>query len=144
MKKNHDDQLVSTLFSVTRLMREKLAHTKVEEASSMLQIKTLGIVAEMKNPSMKDIADCLHILSPSATDIINRLVKSGLLYRIKDVSDGRVVRLAITQEGKSMLNSGLKKITRKVKDVLGVLTEKERDELNDLLTKILERTSTLS
>ncbi len=141
MEKSLDDQLVSTFFSVSRLMREKLAHTKIEEASSMLQIKTLGIVAEKKNPSMKEIADCLHILSPSATDIINRLVKGGMLLRIKDASDGRIVRLALTPQGKALLSSGFKKIARKVKDTLGVLTEREKIELNELLAKIIERTS---
>lgn len=141
MEKNTDDQLVSTIFTVSRLMQQRVTRSKFPDDSSMLQIKTLGIIAELGNPSMKEIADYLHILSPSATDIINRLVRSGSLNRTKDTSDGRIVRLSLTPQGKRLLAAGKRRISTNVKDFLGVLTEKEKADFNDLLSKIIERTS---
>jgi DNA-binding MarR family transcriptional regulator len=140
MEKRNDDKLISTIFTLSRMMREKFVHgTKHHDSSSLLQVKTLGIVAELKNPSMKEIADCLHILSPSATDIINRLVKSGMLIRIKDAGDRRVVRLALTTKGRHMLSSGLREFARKIKNVMSVLNASEKKELTELLAKIIER-----
>jgi len=139
MKHRGDEQLITAIFTLSRIIREQSMHGSQAEVHSMLQIKTLGIVAERVNPSMKDIADSLHVLSPSATDIISRLVRDKKLRRVRDAADGRIVRLAITPSGRAALNAGLRQVKKKLTQVFSVLNEKEKDDLAAILEKIIEK-----
>ncbi|HVS79621.1 MAG TPA: MarR family transcriptional regulator [Candidatus Paceibacterota bacterium] len=124
---------------MSRLLRSHAGPQRPKDMQSLLQVKTLGLVAEMKNPSMKDIAEYLHILSPSATDIVNRLVRDGKLERRKDKADKRIVRLHLTPSGKKMLNAGLKQMKERLQAALSVLNAEEKSELAALLEKIIDR-----
>jgi DNA-binding MarR family transcriptional regulator len=139
MEKDPQEQLISAIFTMSRILREQAGKAHPKDAQSFLQLKTLGIVAESKNPSMKEIADHLHILSPSATDIINRLVRDAKLERHKDKNDKRIVRLALTSDGKKVLRAGQKQMKQRLRNTLKVLNDKEKEELAGLLNKIISR-----
>lgn len=54
-------------------------------------------------PTVKDIATALGIASPSAVELIARMVAAGLLRRQDDPSDRRVTRLRLTRLGDKIL-----------------------------------------
>ncbi len=54
-------------------------------------------------PSISEIADSLLIRHHSAVELIRRVEKSGLLARTHDTRDQRVVRLALTEQGREVL-----------------------------------------
>lgn len=54
-------------------------------------------------PSVKDIATALGVASPSAVELIARMVGAGLLQRHDDPNDGRVTRLTLTELGERLL-----------------------------------------
>ena len=128
-------QLISMIFAVSRLIRERAQHREKINPFSFLQLETLRYVAEKGDPSMKDIADYLCITPPSATSLTNSLVKARQLERIHDKDDRRFVRLVITPKGKTALASGFKKITTRMRKVVSNLDAKERDDLFKILEK---------
>ncbi len=135
------DKLISQIFGFSRVLREQIHSgetSKDIENCSFLHIKTLDFIADKKQPSMKEVAENLHIASPTATSIINRLVKNGDLLRINDPTDRRIVRLKITVEGKKRLLSGIKKVKINMKKVLNILTLSEQTELEKILEKIIK------
>jgi DNA-binding MarR family transcriptional regulator len=55
-------------------------------------------------PTVKDIAAALGVASPSAVELIARMVGAGLLRRQDDASDRRVTRLRLTRLGEKLLH----------------------------------------
>jgi len=130
------EKLVSMIFTTSRLIREHGGNKEKIDHFSVLQMETLRYVDEKENPTMREIADYLCIASPSATSLIDTLVKSRQLERIHDKADRRLVRLAVTPKGKTVLASGFKKITKRIQTVLSNLSEKERVDLIVILEKL--------
>lgn len=55
-------------------------------------------------PTVKDVAAALGVASPSAVELIARMVEAGLLQRFADPEDGRVTRLHLTSLGHRLLH----------------------------------------
>jgi DNA-binding MarR family transcriptional regulator len=56
------------------------------------------------DPTVKDVAEALGVASPSAVELIARMVAAGLLDRRADPSDGRVTRLHLTRLGRKLMH----------------------------------------
>ena len=136
MQNANIEQLVSMIFTTSRLIRERSGNQEKIDPFSILQLETLRYVDEKENPSMREIADYLCITAPSATSLIDTLVKSRWLERIHDKADRRLVRLIVTPKGKEALVIGFNKITKRIPAVLGNLSEKERADLVMILEKL--------
>jgi DNA-binding MarR family transcriptional regulator len=54
-------------------------------------------------PTVKEVASALGVSSPSAVELISRMVGAGLLDRGVDSADGRVTRLRLTRLGRKLL-----------------------------------------
>jgi DNA-binding MarR family transcriptional regulator len=54
-------------------------------------------------PTVKEVASALGVSSPSAVELISRMVGAGLLDRGTDPADGRVTRLRLTRLGRKLL-----------------------------------------
>ena len=137
MTNQSKNELISLIFTATRLIKERTVRHGNIDPFSMAQFKVLALVAEKGTPTMKDIADFLYITSPSATAIINRLVKARELERVYDKEDRRIVRLKLTEKGKKSLAEGRKAATARMSKVIESLNEKEKNDLANILAKII-------
>jgi DNA-binding MarR family transcriptional regulator len=128
--------------NIRRLVQERMRDTGHGNFFSMSQLEILRYVAEKKNPLMKEVAEHLKIMPPSATVLIDGLAKSGKIRRIADEQDRRLVRLAITNKGRLCLKKGLQKMKSEMQKVFTKLTKKEINNLitiYDKLAKILQK-----
>ncbi|MEC1261944.1 MarR family transcriptional regulator [Bacillus swezeyi] len=64
----------------------------------------LDDTAEGEGKMVSEISQALHVTSPFATQLLNRLDKKGLIYRRMDQDDRRIVRIFLTDEGKKTAN----------------------------------------
>ncbi len=126
----------AAIFKITRSMREQIGKSKVLGSLSVVQIRTLAIIDEKKHPTMKEIADELCVTSPSATRVIERLVRTGELKREPDPKDRRIIRLCITTKGEKILQSGLREAGKKMKDIVTSLSAKEKKDFMELIKKV--------
>ena len=130
--------IISLIFKASRLIHEQLRkERKHPDLFSGLRLEALRYIAEKKNPLMKEVADYFCITPPSATSLINPLVKSGALRRVYDKDDRRVVRLFITSKGRKELKRGLSEVDNNMRKIL---TQLNTDEQKNLI-KILEKLS---
>jgi MarR family transcriptional regulator, organic hydroperoxide resistance regulator len=53
--------------------------------------------------SASDIADKLNQLGATLTGVVNRMEERNLVYRKRDSSDRRIVRIWLTNEGKRLM-----------------------------------------
>lgn len=54
--------------------------------------------------TVKDVAAALGVASPSAVELIARMVDAGLLERRGDPDDARVTRLGLTSHGEAVMH----------------------------------------
>ena len=85
---------------------------------------------------MKDVANFLCITPASATSLINRLVKAGMLERHFDKNDRRVIRLFITPKGKEALKKEFRKSSLRLRKILTKLNQKEQENLIRIFQKL--------
>lgn len=138
MKNYTKNSLISLIFTANRLIRERTAgHGKIDPFS-LLQFRVLGFVDEKVAPTMKDIANYLYITSPSATSIINRLVKARELERSFDKDDRRVVRLKLTEIGRKTYERQRENSAVKMNKIIEPLDQEEINNFARILTKIID------
>jgi DNA-binding MarR family transcriptional regulator len=108
----------------------------VSPTCSFLEMKTLTIAHEQKNPSMKDISEELGISSPATTAVIDRLISDKAVERSEDVSDRRIIRISLTPLGKKLFEKNRSVIYDAIEQRMSVLSDPERLELTRLLQKL--------
>ncbi len=65
---------------------------------------TLRSHPEQAGPRVADIAHALGVASPSAVELVARMVTAGLLTRRPDPDDGRATRLRLTELGERLMH----------------------------------------
>ena len=135
------DRLMSLLFAFRHILQDKMSSEK--EKISFLQVITLKYI-KRRAPLMKEIAVFLSITPPSATSLVNTLIRSGYAQRQLDSKDRRVVRIVITKKGEGFLRKCFEKISQRIRKAFETLPEKELDQLSAILSKIVDSQNTNS
>jgi DNA-binding MarR family transcriptional regulator len=98
----------------------------------------LSFIELGKSPTMTDIADNFCVTGPSATSVIDRLAELEYIRRVPDVLDRRIVRLALTDKGRTALERGMRDLSKRMEKMLSGLNAKEKQDLKTILNKIVE------
>jgi DNA-binding MarR family transcriptional regulator len=86
---------------------------------------------------MGEIADRLRLATHAVSPIVDRLADAGLVNRIRDSSDGRVVHVRLTRSG-----SDLQAAAARIQDQVRVRTFLDDDEIvrvRDQLIAMVDR-----
>lgn len=97
----------------------------------------LTIVGNCRGLSIKDIAERMDISGSAATQLIDSLVKEGLLTREGDPNDRRIVRISLTDKGKGRLEKFRKARVKAMRKILSPLDNQELEMFRNLLEKII-------
>ncbi len=135
------EELMSHLFIMGRLMRDKMHKNISTRQYTLLEFETLKYVKDAGKPHMREVAKMFHVTPPAATLMIDGLVKAKLLARVLDSKDRRSVRVMITAKGKQLLEKGITNKVREMKKIFGVLTPAERAQFVMVLKKIIKNNS---
>lgn len=108
--------------------------------------KTVGInpqqmyatftIFEHEGLTMKELAEYLGITSPSATSLVNRLVRMKWVSRLADPKNRKLVRLKLAPDGKKKLTTAMKTQSQAMGDVLSLLTVKDRTDFARILSNL--------
>lgn len=85
---------------------------------------------------MQEIAKFLSITPPSATALIDGLIESGMITRVADTSDRRMVRLEVSPQGRKILEKTHKDMMMRTSQVLEKLDPKDIDDLIRIMKKL--------
>lgn len=89
------------------------------------QIPILEILRRRDGYSQKEIAKLLGVKPPTVTVSLQRLEKSGLLYRKQDKNDQRITRIYLTEEGRDTIQQGMRDMEQLEQSVFGNFSETE-------------------
>lgn len=119
---------------VTRLEENALKKGNIH--LSINEMHLLSVVkAHSKGLMLSDLAEKLEIRRPSATVAVNKLVAKGYLFKESVESDGRAIRVLLTNEGKRVCLLH----RRCQQNVISELGNELSEEQRDILLKAVDR-----
>lgn len=132
------EQLFSSMLQLGKLMSQQTQETHEEKAATMLQFLTLQSLKERPNGTVTDLCNVLNLSKSSATQLIERLVKSGLVGRVDDTDDRRIIRLHITQNGEKEFTVLKKKLMDRMLKTFSRIPAKDVRELVRIHTNLIQ------
>ncbi|MNL38521.1 HTH-type transcriptional regulator MhqR [compost metagenome] len=106
---------------------------------TLSQFGTLEILHHVGPLCARDL--CLKLLTSSGniTLVIDNLEKRGLVRRVRESSDRRVVTIHLTPEGETLIRDVFPRHVAGITETLGVLSPDEQEELRRLCRKLGKR-----
>jgi DNA-binding MarR family transcriptional regulator len=130
------NRIISLVFTSQRTVAESMKHSERIDPFSMLKAETLRFISEHSNPAMADVAEHLCITPPSATSLVNGLVQTGQLKRVRDAKDRRIIRLAITPKGREFMRRAFSQMAEQMRRFFSRLNAAEQRNLVRILEKL--------
>jgi DNA-binding MarR family transcriptional regulator len=125
--------LLTRLNRVTyRRVPPELLGVKLKEFVALLYLR------EMTKTTQQKLAKTLMLDANNCVILLNGLEERGLIERVRDPEDRRRHIVAMTAKGGRALEKAERQLETVEDDVLGNLSQDERDQLRDLLAKALE------
>ena len=132
MANDEIEQIINLMFDAKRMAEFNMGSQRF----SPLHLRALYFISNRPKVVMKNIADLFGITPPSATSLVNGMVKSGLITRSAQKSDRRVVELKMTKKGTSLLTTGFVHFKKRIRQALSLLNNQERKALFGILKKL--------
>ncbi|WP_256238492.1 MarR family transcriptional regulator [Bacillus sp. EB600] len=115
-----------------RIMGYKPSEIKVLFA---LQSAINDVKTDMK---VFEISKLLEVTSPTVTQIINELEKTGVVIRTIDPTDRRAVKIKLSEKGITVTAEIKKVFAKSFSGLVEYLGEEESNQLADLLFKVYQ------
>lgn len=129
MRKSNDTTF-GLMFEFGRLIRSRMAPAPC----SLPQLEALHFVADHeRRPTMRELATHLKVKAPTATALVDELVRTGYLERAPEAADRRRVTLGLTAAGRRMFKDSVERRVRVIESVLEPLSHKDREAFNRVL-----------
>jgi DNA-binding MarR family transcriptional regulator len=105
-----------------------------ETGLSFSQINILMRLNHAGNSGVSEIGDQLGITNAAASQAVDRLVQLGLIKRTEDPDDRRAKKLALTPDGRALIEKGIEVRSQWVEGLTGALSPDEQSLIISALT----------
>lgn len=106
------------------------------------QLDALLVLREFGELTMGELCQKMFLACSTATDLIDRMERNGLIERVRDTADRRVIRLKVLEKGSSVIDEVLEARRGYLATILAEIdvADKERliqslEQLNYLMTR---------
>lgn len=114
--------------------------------ASGLSMPQFGILMNLRyrhTCGVSDISDHMEISAAAASQLVEKLVQSGLLERAEDPSDRRAKLLTLSARGLELIENGLDARSRWVDELITSLTPEEYETVSAALNTLTQAVSRL-
>lgn len=132
-----ESSLGDLLFVFRRNILESIKKAGFKHDLTFSQMEVLRFIGSSGKETMKNIADYLKITPPSATEIVSELERKGLVKRVGDKNDRRVVFIFPTEMSKKLFVSVFKQKDVIFKKMISKLSEKDKKDLERIIRIII-------
>ncbi len=87
---------------------------------------------------MSEVSEQFGTTPAAASQLVDKLVQSGLILREEDPQDRRAKSLKLTGKGKELIQQGIEQRYRWVEPLAGQLTAEQRAKVNEALNIMTE------
>lgn len=130
-------RIVGALFELNRLMRQRMVKAEHAGDVNMHQMHALLCVQEHPSCTMSDLARFLHITQASATPLVGRLVRLGMVKRLADRRNRKCVRVRLTAAGTSELRKAVTRCHRTLHAIFSRIPPKDQETMAAILDALL-------
>lgn len=109
-------------------------HFTKAHALSMPQFSILMQLHYRGVCGLSEVSERFEITPAAASQLVDKLVQSGLIRREEDPQDRRAKSLKLTDKGKQLIQAGIEQRYRWVESLAGKLTAEERARVDEALT----------
>ena len=116
--------------------RAALAHRCHERSISMAHLHVMSLLDEHGPLSMGHLAEQLGSGLPTATGLVTRMEERGLVERVHDTEDRRVVNVRLTEQGSSQLQELHLLRRQRLATALDQLSASEQEAILDAIRSL--------
>ncbi len=137
-----DPAVAAAVRAYVKLMRARasvVARVEKRLASQGLTLTQLGVLEVIlhKGPrSHRELGRKVLTSPGNLTDVVDKLSARGLVLRVRDEADRRLVRVALTQAGRALIETVFPAHATDIAAAMGGLDRTELGELDRLLRKL--------
>lgn len=136
------DNDINKLISLIMQLKRCAAHLQTgpleEKIGTMLQLHVLFFLEKHPHATLSEISQFTGGSLSSTTQLINRLDKAGIVSRVSDDKDRRIIRHVLTQEGLTKLEQMREEKMHQAKKLFSTLDEKDIKTLITILEKLVK------
>ncbi|MDR3519523.1 MAG: MarR family transcriptional regulator [Candidatus Pacebacteria bacterium] len=125
--------LSDLIFNFRKNILKSIKREGFEHDLTFSQVELLGFIGPTGKETMKSIADHLGITPPSATEIVKEMEKKGLIKRIDDKKDRRIVFIVLSTSSKKLSVSLCKQKELMFKKMLSKLNKKDYENFERII-----------
>jgi len=118
-----------------QLIYHEIQKTLKKENLTLPQLDILVCLGRVKGLTLGEIGERLMVTGGNITGVMDRLEKSGFVYRDRDKEDRRIIRAKLTPKGVLLHKDILPIFQKKWKEIVGILDLEEQRHLSRLLKK---------
>jgi DNA-binding MarR family transcriptional regulator len=117
------DSVLDAVLTASRALVGMAARSLADagENVTLTQYRSLVVLASRGPQGVASLAEAVAVTPPTASRLVDRLIRKGLVNRRTDRRDRRQVRIVLTEAGRELVN---------------LVTERRRQEIVALLTSI--------
>lgn len=101
---------------------------------SISQLSTLMRLYFHETCGVTDIGIYVGVTNAAASQMVDRLVKQGLLDRIEDIADRRGKKITLTPRGRELIQRTMEARRKWMEDLTILLSPDEQDDIIEALT----------
>jgi DNA-binding MarR family transcriptional regulator len=102
------------------------------------QMRALAAFHEDREYRMGELSKIAQVTMPFMTEMVDGLVREGLLERVRDAEDRRVVKVKLSSQGRNIHKLFVKTRSREMESIFAKLDRKDQTELLKTLQKMSE------
>ncbi len=100
------------------------------------EVLVFWLLYRQKEVNMSDIAEYIHVPLNTATGIIGRMEKNGLIERTRSAEDKRIVLITFSEKGRAQFQKLVDELMSYGIKILGELTASEMKLVESLMAKV--------
>jgi DNA-binding MarR family transcriptional regulator len=128
--------LVDALVQLSFAVQAVLGSIAARHDLSVTQVRMLGILRD-REPAMLELARVLNLEKSSATGLVDRAQKRGLVERTTAEHDGRAVHVRLTADGRALVQRATVDVEAQIAALAAPLSPAERARLSRLASRLI-------
>ena len=103
----------------------------------MAQLKSLFFIINKGKINFRNLAQDLGVTPANITAVVERLVEQGLVIRLQNPEDRRVIMLQATDKGRNLLTGLMESGRKKFTEILSYVSDEELSSMTQCLSVLL-------
>jgi DNA-binding MarR family transcriptional regulator len=125
MKEEAIEKVIKSRRRVNHFIREGSVESWINLNLTIPQMKCLCYISQHGKTNLSGLAAGIQVTPANVTGIIDRLVEQGLIDRVPDSADRRVLWLSVSEKGAAQLSVLREGKTGRMRELLECLSDNE-------------------